>query len=763
MYSIKRTSPLLRYGLAVLVVGVALGLKVLLDPVITQDVPFLLLFGAVMVSAWYGGLGPGLLTMVLAGLATDYLFLRPQDPFAPGVIPLLVFFVEGTLVCLLTEALRTARRRAEASKAEAERDHERLRRSEEHFRSLVEGMREHAIFTLDPQGRVANWEAERLTGFPAKEVVGEHFSLFFADDDVEQDRPQRHLESAADQDRYGEEVLFARRDGSRFLASTTTTALRDRRGKLRGFSVVAQDITEQREAEERLEESGALYRNVVEQVAENIFLLDPDTGLILQANASLLRSLGYEAGELRWLTVYDIVAPEDPELDIGYVMEQGHLSIGERRFRRKDGALIDVEVSASAITYGGRPALCVVAHDVTRRKRVEEALIRSLNVQLALCHTAQILGSSLEWEEIGSRLLEVVRRVSNLTTAVISVPDEEGELKIWRSSGLEDLWRQARFAPEALSARQKVLETRERRLVSLRHPEDPEERCLVGLYMPLLVRDNLIGVLETYSPEALIDEGAEMLYSLASQAASALENARLYTELSERENQLRKLVGKLIRAQEEERRRVAYDVHDGLAQTAAAAHQHLQAFARHHTIRPAEDQAEFDEAVDLVQELVGEARRVIHDLRPTVLDDFGLAAAVRLQVATLRADGLEIDLEESLGDGRLPQEVETTLFRVTQEALTNIRKHARATKARVVLDRPGSAVRLLVSDEGRGFVPNGKTTTNGRGEKVGLSGMRERVSLLGGRFELHSEPGRGTTIEAEIALPETGEGQDREG
>jgi len=222
-------------------------------------------------------------------------------------------------------------------------------------------------------------------------------------------------------------------------------------------------------------------------------------------------------------------------------------------------------------------------------------------------------------------------------------------------------------------------------------------------------------------------------------------------------------VGKLIRAQEEERRRVAYDVHDGLAQTAAAAHQHLQAFARHHTIRPAEDQAEFDEAVDLVQELVGEARRVIHDLRPTVLDDFGLAAAVRLQVATLRADGLEIDLEESLGDGRLPQEVETTLFRVTQEALTNIRKHARATKARVVLDRPGSAVRLLVSDEGRGFVPNGKTTTNGRGEKVGLSGMRERVSLLGGRFELHSEPGRGTTIEAEIALPETGEGQDREG
>jgi signal transduction histidine kinase len=138
-----------------------------------------------------------------------------------------------------------------------------------------------------------------------------------------------------------------------------------------------------------------------------------------------------------------------------------------------------------------------------------------------------------------------------------------------------------------------------------------------------------------------------------------------------------------------------------------------------------------------------------------VLDDFGLAAAVRFQVASLRADGLQIDLEESLGDGRLPQEVETTLFRVAQEALTNIRKHAEASKVRIVLDRPPNAVRLLVRDEGRGFRPNGPTTTNGRGEKIGLSGMRERVSLLGGRFELHSEPGRGTTIEAEVELPET--------
>jgi signal transduction histidine kinase len=285
----------------------------------------------------------------------------------------------------------------------------------------------------------------------------------------------------------------------------------------------------------------------------------------------------------------------------------------------------------------------------------------------------------------------------------------------------------------------------------------------VSLYMPLLVRDRIIGVLEAYGPEALGEEGSETLISLANQAASALENARLYAELAERENQLRRLVGKLIMAQEEERRRVAYDVHDGLAQTAAAAHQHLQAFARHNPPGSARGQEELDETLELVREVVGEAREVIHDLRPTVLDDFGLAAAVRLQVQMLRSEGLEVGLEEAVGDERLPPEVETTLFRVAQEALTNVRKHARASTAHVVLDRSGRAVRLMVRDEGRGFRPDEATRSNGPGERVGLSGMRERLSLLGGKFELQSEPGSGTTVTAEVEVPTNREDSDDAG
>src|SRR5919112_1179619 len=900
MPSMKHTSLLLRYGVAVLVVGMAFLVKLLLDPLIVQETPFLLVFGAIMISAWYGGLGPGLLATVAAGLATDYFFLQPTSSFSGfslETVPLLAFFLEGTLVCLLVEALRAARSRAEGSTLEAERQREHLCRNEEHFRSLVEGMRNYAIFTLDPKGHVASWNAgaERLEGYNSEEIVGEHFSVFFTEEDTRLGKPEEYLE-AASEGRSVEENWLVRKDGSRFWADTILTASHDDEGKLRSFSVVTQDITEKKEAErnlkeaedrlrtlvehvpaitytgevggdralayvspqieevlgysprevmadpdhwtkmlhsharrwvlaeerrtgetgdplaleyrmfarngrvvwvrdeamlvrdeedhplhwqgfmldvtkrkkaeERLRESEELYRNVVEQAAENIFLIDPYNKHILQANASFHHSLGYEAEELRRLTLYDIVAHDHESIDrnVQRVLDRGRLSIGERRYRRKDGSLINVEVSAGAIAYGGRPALCVVAHDVTQSKMAEEALRRSLDALLALYETGQILSSSLEREEIGSRLLQVVRRVSNLTAAVISIPDENGELSIWRSSGLDGLWRQARFAPEALSARREVLESREHRLLRLRRPEDdPRGRHLVSLYLPLLVRDRIVGVLEAYGPEALGEEGSETLISLANQAASALENARLYAELTERENQLRRLVGKLITAQEEERRRVAHDVHDGLAQTAAAAHQHLQAFARRNPPGSPRGQEELDETLQLVREVVGEARGVIHDLRPTVLDDFGLAAAIRLQVQTLRSEGLEVGLQEALGDERLPPEVETTLFRVAQEALTNVRKHARASTVHVVLDRSGRAVRLMVRDEGRGFRPDGATRSNGPGKRVGLSGMRERLSSLGGRFELTSEPGSGTTVTAEVDLPTKREDPDHAG
>ncbi|HEY7067939.1 MAG TPA: GAF domain-containing protein [Chloroflexota bacterium] len=390
---------------------------------------------------------------------------------------------------------------------------------------------------------------------------------------------------------------------------------------------------------------------------------------------------------------------------------------------------------------------------VVESARLHERLQRSLDALLALHEAGQVLGASLEADEIGQRLLEIAGRVAGLDAAVISVhagAQPTAPLRVWHAVGPEALWRAAQRSPVVRAARREALASGQPRLVHLRARGDGSR---VAWCLPLRVQDRVRGVLEVYGPESLVGESSgEILGSLALQAASALENARLYRELTEREQQLQALVGRLLVAQEEERRRVAYDVHDGVAQVAAATHQHLQAYARFHRPRSPAARDDLERALELARRTVGGARRVIADLRPTVLDDFGLATALRRQVEALRAEHWEVSYDDALGAERLPPAVETALYRVAQEALSNVRKHAGTTRVHLGLRRKGRAARLEVQDWGRGFHPTAARVGAGPGERVGLPGMQERVALLGGRCRVHSRPGAGTRVVAEVPV-----------
>jgi signal transduction histidine kinase/CheY-like chemotaxis protein len=391
---------------------------------------------------------------------------------------------------------------------------------------------------------------------------------------------------------------------------------------------------------------------------------------------------------------------------------------------------------------------------VVESAHLHERLQRSLDALLALHEAGQVLGASLEADAIGERLLDIAGRVAGLDAAVISLrsgAQPRTSLRVWQAIGPEPRWRDAQRGPAVRAARREAAASGQPRLVRLHPRTDKAPR--VAWCVPLRVQDRVLGVLEAYGPESLADEASgEILGSLALQAASALENARLYRELGEREQQLQALVGRLLVAQEEERRRVAYDVHDGVAQVAASAHQHLQAYARYHRPRSPDARVDLERALDMARRTVGEARRVIADLRPTVLDDFGLATALRRQVDALRAEGWQVSYDETLGAGRLPPAVETALFRVAQEALANVRKHAATTRVHLGLRRKGRVVRLEVQDWGRGFRPTAARDGAGPGERVGLPGMQERVALLGGRCRVHSRPGAGTRVVAEVPL-----------
>src|ERR687898_3174818 len=271
----------LRYGVAVLAAGAALGIKLLLDPLTVQDTPFLLVFGAIIVSAWYGGLGPGLMATGISVLATDYFFLYPRGSFSGFSvegIDVAVFLLEGVLVSVLTSSLRSARDRAQRSTLEARSHQESLRESEERFRLMVEGMKDYAIFMLDPGGCVTTWNegAERIEGYGEEEILGRHFSSFYAVEDVERGHPEDVLRAALAEGRYVEEGLKVRQDGSTFWASAVITTLRDRKGNHKGFSVVVHDTTERKHADDVLRflaESGATlassldYRTTLANVA----------------------------------------------------------------------------------------------------------------------------------------------------------------------------------------------------------------------------------------------------------------------------------------------------------------------------------------------------------------------------------------------------------------------------------------------------------------------------------------------------------------
>lgn len=250
------------------------------------------------------------------------------------------------------------------------------------------------------------------------------------------------------------------------------------------------------------------------------------------------------------------------------------------------------------------------------------------------------------------------------------------------------------------------------------------------------------------------DRGAlDLLAQLMATTIDRIDQARereiLLGKLTERERQLEQVVGRLFSIQEDERRRVAHDLHDGVAQTATALFRRLDAIG---------DLAPDSEMAGLAQvarSLVGELRGVIAGLRPTVLDDLGLSAAISSLAEGLRQEGYDVSFRQA-GPARWPAVIETAFFRICQEALTNIRKHA-GGPCRVEIFLAGEPERsrwqLIVRDEGKGFKAPPAGLPAAAGERIGLEVMRERIIALGGTLELGPARDGGVEVRALLERP----------
>ena len=223
------------------------------------------------------------------------------------------------------------------------------------------------------------------------------------------------------------------------------------------------------------------------------------------------------------------------------------------------------------------------------------------------------------------------------------------------------------------------------------------------------------------------------------------------TEAKKAEEESRKqqrLLRQLLDVQEQERRLVAYEIHDGLAQQLTGAIFRLQAFREILKRDPEEAWQIFDVGLNLLAEGVKEARGLITGLRPPILDESGVVAAIDYLVCENQERlGPQIEFQHQLEDSRLAASLEITIFRVVQETLTNARRHSQSDKVRVELRQRDGSVRVEVRDWGIGFDP--ATITE---HQFGLEGIRERARLLGGQATIDSTPGKGTRVAVELPV-----------
>ncbi len=271
------------------------------------------------------------------------------------------------------------------------------------------------------------------------------------------------------------------------------------------------------------------------------------------------------------------------------------------------------------------------------------------------------------------------------------------------------------------------------------------------LVIPFAFQSQLLGLMFVAGPRRLNREEVRMLTALANQAAIAFQNARLFELVRGGRHRLQNLSKQLLDVQEAERRHIARELHDQIGQALTALKINLQALEK---FLPSGDGDIFlHESIEIAEQTLQQVRNLSLDLRPSLLDDLGLVPAVRWYLDRQgQRTGIKIQFVSEMDEDRLPAEIETTCFRVIQEALTNVIRHAEAKRVRVELLRRPDRIELIMRDDGVGFDVKAALEDASRGQSLGILGLQERVYMIGGFVHFESVLHHGTEIHAQLPI-----------
>jgi PAS domain S-box-containing protein len=598
---------------------------------------------------------------------------------------------------------------AENARSEAELQYRDI------FENALEG-----IFQTTPDGEfiTVNPALARMLGFASPEELIRERTDIGRTHYVESERRVEFKRLLDQHDRVqGFEFECYRKDGTRIWMSDNVRAVRDAAGKLLYYEGTVEDITERKRAEEALRESEERFSRAFHSNPAPLIITRLDDGRFLNANDAFLLAFEYGHAEVIGETVLGLniyVDPEDRKTLIHKLQEQGSLRGYESRARTKSGRVLDLWVSVEPITLQGQQCILSTAYDITERKRVEEALRKS--------------------EERYRELFENDKDA-------IYVHDLNG------------VYTSVNRAAERLSgySREEIIGKHFRDFVS------PEYLRLVG--------ENFGKKLEetgetNYEVEIINRDGAHIPVEISSRlihengvAVGVQGSVRDITERKRAQQALLTYSRRLLEAQEAERGRIARELHDQIGQMLTALKLSLHAIAA--ADDPGEARRLIEENLKLLDEALEQVRDLSVDLRPLLLDDLGLVTALRWFIDhQMQRTGVRVQFTtDSLDpDLRFSTELETACFRIAQEALTNVARHARANTVTVRLSRNRDYLILLVEDDGVGFdieALQGRALAN---TTLGLRGMQERAHAVGGRVKIDSATDKGTQVFVELPI-----------
>ena len=599
-----------------------------------------------------------------------------------------------------------------------------------HLRRLLE-MLPAGAYTCNPEGLITyfNDYAVRLWGRAPKlnDPVDRYCGSFrlFSSDGSPLAHDQCWMALAIQRgEEYNEEIVIERPDGQRLTALAHANPVRDKSGHLLGGVNILVDITDRKRAEEQQ----ALLAAIVESSDDAIISQTLD-GRILSWNAGAERLFGYSAQEAIGQSIALIIPPDrlDEERIIFERVRGGERIKHYETVRvSKEGRQLDISLAISPVHNSARRVVGAsrVARDITARKQLEEALAGRVRERL---------------RQSGERFRLMVENVRDYAIFML---DPDGHVVSW-NAGAERI--KGYCADEILG----------HHFSQFYQQEDiergkPERELLVAA-----------------AEDRLEDEGWRVrkdgtrfwanvvITALRDQAGNLRGFAKVTRDITERKQaeELRaQLTRQVMAAQDEERRRIARELHDEAGQALTGLLVGLRTIERSETLAEAAELAQ--QLRELAAGSLADVRRLAQGLHPSILDDLGLCAAVRCYVEEFtRRHGIVVDVRiNGLDSGRVPLHAQTTVYRVLQEALTNVAKHAGAQRASVRLSREMTTVELRVHDDGVGIKPQRAPgpATLGKRRGLGLTSMQERVALLGGSVRVESEPGAGTTITAYI-------------